>query len=115
VLISFLDLLNVKKIGDNNIHAPGSKRLRRVRSRFAAFKIQGSRLPLRGVQGSRFKVQKSLNRQDRQGREERQVFAVLWILCVLERAQRAGGENKQAVLCDLRASNARQRVGGEEL
>jgi len=56
-----------------------------------------------------------LNRQDRQGREERQVFAVLWILCVLERAQRAGGENKQAVLCDLRASNARQRVGGEEL
>jgi hypothetical protein len=33
----------------------------------------------------------------------------------LERAQRAGGENKQAVLCDLRASNERQRVGGAKL
>jgi hypothetical protein len=65
-------------------------------SRRSKFKVQGYRF-------AGFKVQKTLNRQDGQGREERQLFAVLWILCVLERAQRAGGENKQAVLCDLRA------------
>jgi len=33
----------------------GSRRLRRVQSRFAAFKVQSSK-PLCGVQGSRFKA-----------------------------------------------------------